>query len=53
MDYLKTFFGCVNVYKNKTTLDYRVIQFNPIYDIIIPFFKTHRIIGIKYLYFMD
>lgn len=53
MDSFKTFFGCGNVYKNKTTLDYRVIQFNQIYVIIIPFFKTHRIIGIKYLDFMD
>ena len=53
MDSFKTFFGCGNVYKNKTTLDYRVIQFNPIHDIIIPFFKSHKIIGVKNLDFMD
>jgi len=53
MDSFKTFFGCGNVYKNKTTLDYRVIQFNQIHDIIITFFKSHKRIGVKNLDFMD
>ena len=53
INYFKTFFGCGHVYRNKTTLDYRIITFRHINQIIIPLFMRYKILGIKDLDLMD
>ena len=53
MDSFKSFFECGTVYKNRTTLNYSVVKFSDLDQIIIPFFIEHQRIGIKHLDFMD
>ena len=42
-------FGCGAVYNTHSdVLDFKVTQFTDIVNKIIPFFKKHKIIGVKY-----
>lgn len=41
------YLGCGRVEKKITTYDYRVTKFSDIVNKVIPFFKKHRIEGVK------
>ena len=44
---------CGKVYKDRDAFNFRVQKFIHINEIIIPFFKTNKIIGVKHLDFLD
>jgi len=51
-----SYFGCGKVYikdELKSVLDFRITKFNDLTNIIIPFFKKYKIIGVKALDFAD
>jgi LAGLIDADG endonuclease len=51
-----SYLGCGKVYpnnKSKTVLEFKIDNFNPIIEKIIPFFKKYPIIGVKALDFAD
>ena len=48
-----SFFNCGNVVKYREVLDFRVYKLRDIEEKIIPFFKKHRIRGVKALDFED
>lgn len=42
------YFGCGAVYSMRDILYFKVTQFTDIVNKIIPFFKKHKIVGVKY-----
>lgn len=55
MNSLVNFFGCGKVYNNssKDMLAFEVYDFNNAYSIIMPFFKSYPVLGVKHQDFVD
>lgn len=50
---LVDYFGCGSCYSYKDYIEYKCQVFQHIYDIILPFFQKHPIIGVKSLDYQD
>jgi len=47
------YFGCGGVHTHGDILEFKVTRFTDIVNKIIPFFKKHKIVGVKYKDFED
>lgn len=53
MKTFQEFFNCGIISYDRNTVLFRVRNFNQIYNIIIPFFTKHKVLGLKSLNYLD